>query len=140
MTLSTADYLFRINRVLNTSSKEYACCGVTLNQALHNLASLQLEIPAGVDAVYFINRNTDDLPLSIVGRATWDMFSGNHRQSYWIQYTNVFGGSIEFINDQWYHIFWSDRINSYFTEGDQFVEEPGIVGLGHLAELLNHKE
>ena len=64
------------------------------------------------------------------------MFSGNCRQSYWIQYTNVFGGSIEFINDQWYHIFWSDRINFYFIEGDQFIEEPEIVGLGSLAELL----
>jgi hypothetical protein len=30
----------------------------------------------------------------------------------------------------------SDRINSYFTEGDQFIEEPEIVGLGSLAELL----
>ena len=64
------------------------------------------------------------------------MFSGNHRQSYWIQYISIFGGSIEFINDQWYHIFWSNRINSYFTEGNQFIEEPEIVGLGSLAELL----
>ena len=64
------------------------------------------------------------------------MFSGNRRQSYWIQYTDIFGGSIEFINNQWYHIFWSDGINSYFTEGNQFVEEPEIVSLGSLAELL----
>jgi hypothetical protein len=74
-----------------------------------------------------------------VGRATWETFSGNRRQSYWIQYTNVFRGSIEFINDQWYHIFWSDRINSYFTEGDQFIEEPEIVGLGSLVELLKEQ-
>ena len=64
------------------------------------------------------------------------MFSGNCRQSYWIQYTDTFRGSIKFINNQWYHIFWSDRTNSYFTEGDQFIEEPEIVGLGSLAELL----
>ena len=64
------------------------------------------------------------------------MFSSNCRQSYWIQYTDIFGGSIEFINDQWYHIFWSNRINSYFTEGDQFIEEPEIVGLGSLSKLL----
>ena len=71
-----------------------------------------------------------------MGRATWETFSGNHRQSYWIQYTDIFGGSIKFINNQWYHIFWSDRTNSYFTEGDQFIEEPEIVILGSLAELL----
>ena len=64
------------------------------------------------------------------------MFSGNCRQSYWIQYTDIFGESIEFINDQWYHIFWSDRTNSYFIEGDQFIEEAEIVGLESLAELL----
>ena len=28
-TLSAADYLFRIKRALNTSSKEYTCCGIT---------------------------------------------------------------------------------------------------------------
>ena len=97
---------------------------------------MQLEIPAGVDAVYFVNRNTDDLPLSIVGRATWETFSGNHRQSYWIQYTDIFRGSIKFINNQWYHIFWSNRINSYITEGDQFVGKAEIVDLGSLAKLL----
>ena len=71
-----------------------------------------------------------------MGRATWETFSGNHSQSYWIQYTDTFGGSIEFINDQWYHIFWSNTINSYFTEGNQFIKEPELVGLGSLAELL----
>ena len=104
------------------------------------LASLRLEIPATPEVLYLINRETDDLPLSIVGRASWEDFPGSHRSSYWIQITEVFGTSIEFINDQWYSIFWSESFNSYYTEEDQYDEEPELFGLGSLARFLQTQE
>jgi len=71
-----------------------------------------------------------------VDRASWEAFPGNHRSSYWIQYTEAFESSIEFINDQWYNIFWSNSFNSYYTEEEQLIEEPELVGLGTLARFL----
>jgi hypothetical protein len=53
---------------------------------------------------------------------------------------NTFGTSIEFINDQWYNIFWSKTFNSYYIEGNQFVEEPEMVRLGTLANFLKTQE
>jgi len=72
----------------------------------------------------------------IVGKASWEAFPGKHRSSYWIQYTETFGSSIEFINDQWYNIFWSNSFNSYYTEEEQIVEEPELISLGTLARFL----
>src|SRR6267142_1513999 len=104
------------------------------------LASLRLEIPATPEVLYLINRETDDLPPLIVGRASWEDFPGGRRSSYWIQITEVFGTSIEFINDQWYSIFWSESFNSYYTEEDQYDEEPDLLGLGSLARFLQTQE
>jgi hypothetical protein len=75
-----------------------------------------------------------------VGSATWEYFPLPHRPSYWIQYTNTFETSIKFINNQWYNIFWSKTFNSYYTEGDQFVEAPEAVRLGTLANFLKTQE
>src|SRR6266850_2239696 len=60
--------------------------------------------------------------------------------SYWIQSTEVFGTNIEFINNQWYSIFWSKSFNSYYTEEDQYDKESGLLGLGSLARLLQTQE
>jgi hypothetical protein len=43
----------------------------TLNHT-NTLASLQLEIPPAPALLYFNNRETDDLPPSIVGNAIWE--------------------------------------------------------------------
>ena len=64
------------------------------------------------------------------------MFSGNCRASYWVQYTDTFGSSIKFINDQWYNIFWSYSFNSYYTETEHNIEDPEDLGLGTLANFL----
>jgi hypothetical protein len=64
------------------------------------------------------------------------MFSSNRRASYWIQYTDTFGSSIEFINDQWYNIFWSYSFNSYYTETEHNIDEPEELGLGSLSDFL----
>jgi hypothetical protein len=53
-----------------------------------------------------------------------------------VTYTNTFGTNIEFINDQWYNIFWSKTFNSYHTEGNQFIEKLKIGRLGTLANFL----
>jgi hypothetical protein len=45
----------------------------TLNHT-DTLASLQLEIPPVPAVLYFDNRATDDVPLSIVGNAIWETF------------------------------------------------------------------
>jgi hypothetical protein len=71
-----------------------------------------------------------------VGRGTWETFSGSCRASYWVQYTDTFGSSIEFINDQWYNIFWSYSFNSYYTETEHSIEDPEDLGLGTLANFL----
>jgi hypothetical protein len=71
-----------------------------------------------------------------VGSAVWTTFPGKQRNSYWIQLTPEIGTSIKFINNQWYNIFWSNSFNSYYTEEDQFVEEPEYLGLGTLAKFL----
>ena len=86
-----------------------------------------------------VNRGTDDLPPSIVGRATWEEFAPPRRNSYWLQYTDSFGSSVEFINDHWYSIHWSHSFNSYYTEQDQIVEEPELLGLGTLEEFLEEQ-
>jgi len=75
-----------------------------------------------------------------VGKASWEDFPGSCRSSYWIQITKVFGTSIEFINDRWYSIFWSESFNSYYTEEDQYDEEPELLGLGSLARFLQTQE
>jgi hypothetical protein len=112
----------------------------TLYHIKNKLASLQLEISEGAKEVYLTNRERDDLPPSIVGSATWEYFPLPRRPSYWIQYTNTFGTSIEFINDQWYNIFWSQTFNSYYTEGDQLIEEAEEVRLGSLTRFLQTQE
>jgi len=71
-----------------------------------------------------------------VGKASWEAFPGKRRSSYWIQYTETFGSSLKFINDQWYNIFWSNSFNSYYTEEEQIVEEPELLSLGTLARFL----
>ena len=71
-----------------------------------------------------------------MGRGTWETFSGNCRASYWIQYTDTFGSSIEFINDQWYNIFWSYSFNSCYTETEHNIKDPEDLGLGTLANFL----
>src|SRR6267142_1391571 len=104
------------------------------------LASLRLEIPVTPEVLYFINREADDLPPSIVGKASWEDFPGSCRSSYWIQITKVFGTSIEFINNRWYSIFWSGSFNSYYTEEDQYDEESELLSLGSLARFLQTQE
>src|SRR6266850_1435782 len=54
--------------------------------------------------------------------------------------TTVFGTNIEFINNRWNSIFWSKSFNSYYTEKNQCNEEPGLLGLGSLARLLQTQE
>jgi hypothetical protein len=87
-----------------------------------------------------MNRERDDLPPLIVGSTTWEYFPLPQRPSYWIQYTNTFGTSIEFINDYWYNIFWRKTFNSYYTEGDQLIEEAKEVHLGSLVRFLQTQE
>ena len=75
-----------------------------------------------------------------MGRGTWEEFPGSRRNSYWIQLTETFGTRVEFIKDQWYNIFWSNSFNSYYTEEEQYVEEPELIGLGSLAKFLQVRE
>jgi hypothetical protein len=75
-----------------------------------------------------------------VGNATWEYFPLPRRPSYWIQYTETFGSSVEFINDNWYNISWSRTFNSYYTESDQVIEETTEVGLGSLVRFLQVQE
>src|SRR6266850_1266177 len=60
--------------------------------------------------------------------------------SYWIQIAEEFGTNIEFIDNQWYSIFWSKSFNSYYTEKDQYDKESGSLGLRSLTRLLQSKE
>jgi hypothetical protein len=99
-----------------------------------------LEIPPAPAVLYFINRATDDLPPSIVGNAIWETFPTARRPSYWLQYTESFGTSLEFINDCRYNIFWSSSYNSYYIHEGQNVKEPEYVGLGTLTRFLEEQE
>ena len=71
-TLSTADYLFRIKRALNTSSKEYARCGVT-----HYKAKLSPLKYTNSEAVLLSNQNTETHQSAMA--STLD--EGEHRNS-----------------------------------------------------------
>ena len=73
-------------------------------------------------------------------QGTWQRFPEPRRDSYWIQYNEDIGSSIEFINDQWYNISWSNTYNSYYTGEDQLIEEAEIIGLGSLALYLQRQE
>jgi hypothetical protein len=99
-----------------------------------------LEVPPAPAVLYFNNRATDDLPPLIVGNAIWETFPAAQQPSYWLQYTERFGTSLEFINDQWYNIFWSSSYNSYYVHEGQKVKEPEYIGLGTLARFLEEQE
>ena len=111
----------------------------TLNHT-DTLASLWLEIPPAPEVLYFVNRATDNLPPLIVGNAIWETFPTAQWPSYWLQYTKRFGTSLEFINDQWYNIFWSSSHNSYYVHEGQNVKEPECIRLGTLARFLEEQE
>jgi hypothetical protein len=100
----------------------------TLNHT-DTLVSLQLEIPPAPAVLYLDNRATDNFPPLIVGNAIWETFPIARRPSYWLQYTKRFGTSQEFINNQWYNIFWSSSHNSYYIHKGQNIKEPEYVGL-----------
>ena len=87
-----------------------------------------------------MNRDSDDLPPSIVGVGTWESFPPPRRNSYWIQYTPAFGNSIEFINNLWYNTIWDSLRDSYSIHPDEYIEEPEKVGLGTLARHLEVQE
>jgi hypothetical protein len=75
-----------------------------------------------------------------VGNAIWETFPTARRPSYWLQYTERFGTSLEFINDQWYNIFWSSSHNSYYVHEGQSIKEPENVRLGTLARFSEEQE
>jgi hypothetical protein len=75
-----------------------------------------------------------------VGNTIWETFPTAQQPSYWLQYTESFGTSLEFINDQWYNVFWSSSHNSYYIHEGQNIKEPEYVGLGTLVRFLKEQE
>ena len=51
---------------------------------------------------------------------------GRHKGMVVVRCTDVVHqkDDVEFINNQWYHIFWSYSLKSYYTKKDQIISEP----------------
>jgi len=64
------------------------------------------------DEIRFNNRTKDDLPVSIKGIAEWKVRQ-DFRQSAYLLGDETQVQAIEYINDEWYNIFWERASNNF---------------------------
>src|ERR1700746_1615257 len=86
-------------------------------------------------------RTSDDLPVHIKGTATWAENEDPKKNAY-----VVIGGEtgqaypVEFINDQWYWLFWSDVQGSYRVGSKSLISHYRDWGLGSLIDTRAVRE
>jgi len=81
------------------------------------------------DEICFNNRTKDDLPASIKGIAEWKVRQDFRQLAYLLgDETQV--QAIEYINDEWYNIFWERASNNFSVARIDKILDPTKQGLG----------
>jgi len=93
--------------------------------------SLHLVFPENKQLeVHFDNRTSDDLPANIKGTgAVWHEEEGAPEGTYKIKVNDLWY-NVEYINNEWYYIYWSTRRRQYAVVGSDLIERPHYYGLG----------
>jgi len=81
------------------------------------------------DEIHFNNRTKDDLPVSIKGIAEWKVRQ-DFRQSAYLLGDKTQVQAIEYINDEWYNIFWERASNNFSVARIDKILDPTNRGLG----------
>src|SRR5712671_1979986 len=80
--------------------------------------------------VHFNNRASDDLPANIKGvGAVWHEEESAPEGTYKIKVNDLWY-NVEYINDEWYYIYWSMRRGQYAVIGSDLIKQPHYYGLG----------
>jgi hypothetical protein len=68
-------------------------------------------------------RDEPDLPEHIRESAYWARFDGNPKQSaYFVDIPGMDDKqAVEFINQQWHHVFWNYKNNTYITKREHVL-------------------
>jgi hypothetical protein len=73
-------------------------------------------------------RETDDLPNGVVGTAHWRHLGKGHRNTGYYLTQGDDEKPIEFLNNQWFEIFWHK--NNWYTAADASIPIENDLGLG----------
>jgi hypothetical protein len=73
-------------------------------------------------------RETDDLPNGVVGTAHWRHLGKGHRNTGYYLVQGDDEKPIEFLNNQWFEIFWHE--NNWYTAADASIPIENDLGLG----------
>src|ERR1700756_2361916 len=79
--------------------------------------------------VYFSNRRVNDLPISITRRVVWVEHLATSQDSYAYELQGKWY-PIEYINHQWYHIFWNEIRRVFVANKNNLIQKPHEVHLG----------
>jgi hypothetical protein len=88
---------------------------------------LTITLPRNDKEVSFPNRTKDDLPVKIKGKAIWTDHTDPRQSAYYIQ-IHKYHYSIEYINENWYHISWG--MGTYHTKQGHKITQHLNIGLG----------
>src|ERR1700756_1117232 len=79
--------------------------------------------------VYFSNRRVNNLPISITGRAVWVEHLATSQDSYTYELQGKWY-PVEYINHQWYHIFWNKIRRVFVANKNDLIKKPHEIHLG----------
>src|SRR5712672_3427721 len=93
--------------------------------------SLHLVFPENKQLeVHFNNRASDDLPANIKGvGAVWHKEESAPEGTYKIKVNDLWY-NVEYINNEWYYVYWSTRRGQYTVIGSDLIKQPHYYGLG----------